>query len=145
MGFKNVAKAKINNLKKLDFQNSSGTSEEGLEITQIIYGNNLDKINPDPMNNALGYMRQSLKIPTKAGINLISLQDYEKLIKLPVIYMTGEKEINLSKVEKNNLKRYIENGGFLFADSTCSCSEFRLNFKRLMIELFPENKLAEIL
>ena len=47
-------------------------------------------------------------------------------------------------MEKNNLKKYIENGGFLFADSACSCSAFRLDFKRLIMELFPNHKLEEI-
>src|SRR5262249_53935632 len=39
---------------------------------------------------------------------------------------------------KQILKKYIEEGGFLFAEACCGSEEFKNGFKALMVELFPD-------
>jgi hypothetical protein len=123
------------------FINTTGASSEGIDITQILFGKDLSQINPDPLNHALGFMRKSLKITTKKGINLLSLNNLKALQKQAIIYMTGTAAFELSTKEKSNLTIYLKNGGFLFADARCSCAEFHTSFQKLITEIFTKNTL----
>ncbi|NQZ59286.1 MAG: DUF4159 domain-containing protein [Lentisphaeraceae bacterium] len=89
-------------------------------------------------------MRKSLQLPTKKGVSLISLRDNKELAKQAVLYMTGSETFRLGSDEILNLKRYLTNGGFLFADSACSCEEFHQSFTSMLRRLFPHAKLEVI-
>lgn len=132
-----IIKAKEENVDEFTFKEAEGTEVSGLDITQILYGDEPEKIDPESMNNQLGFMRQTLKIPTTEGISLLSLKEKELLKLQPVLFMTGNKEFKLSHEEVKNLSEYLNNGGFLFADSRCSCTEFDISFKALIKQIYP--------
>jgi hypothetical protein len=47
---------------------------------------------------------------------VVSLTEWEQLIQYPFLFMTGENYFRLSVLEKDNLKAYLQRGGFLFMD-----------------------------
>ncbi len=47
---------------------------------------------------------------------VVDFKDLETLLKYPFIFMTSQYRYELSEQEKENLKRYIYTGGFLFMD-----------------------------
>lgn len=128
------------NNKALIYKDTKGAVESGLDITQILFGNEAELTDPEGMNNLLGFMRQSLQIPTNEGVSLLDLKDKDKLKLKPLLYMTGNKEFKISDAEVKNLANYLNNGGFLFADSRCSCSEFDKSFRALMAQIYPDSK-----
>ncbi|MFK7768938.1 MAG: DUF4159 domain-containing protein [Mariniblastus sp.] len=70
----------------------------------------------------------------------------DDLLEAPVLFMSGKDAIGLTKEQKANLKEYIENGGFLFAEACqgdgCGAkAEYDKAFRDLMVEIFPESKL----
>lgn len=65
----------------------------------------------------------------------------EDLLQTPVLYISGRDGLRLSQTQKDTLKAYVENGGFIFAESCCDDRGFDRDFKQLMAELFPENAL----
>src|SRR5262249_3175826 len=61
-----------------------------------------------------------------------------ELLLSPVVFMNGHKAPVLTDLQKQILKKYIEEGGFLFAEACCGSEEFKNGFKALMVELFPD-------
>ena len=68
------------------------------------------------------------------------------LLEAPVLFMSGKDAIGLSQTEKESLKLYLENGGFLFAEACAGdgCGNADLYdkaFRDLMAEIFPDSDL----
>lgn len=92
----------------------------------------------DTAPNALQHLRLALH---ERGIDLspiaptIAATD-PALFDYPLLYMHGRKNFALSDAERGQLKAYIENGGFLFADACCGAGQFDASFRRLIEQLF---------
>ena len=65
----------------------------------------------------------------------------EDLWQSPVVFISGRDRLQLSATEKENLRRYIDLGGFLFVEACCQGTGFDRDFRALMAELFPESPL----
>lgn len=72
------------------------------------------------------------------------LAEVGTLLQSPIVYMNGHTAPHISGVQKQILKRYIEEGGFLFAEACCGDKEFASGFRELMQELFPETPLRKV-
>ena len=72
----------------------------------------------------------------------------DDLLEAPVIFMSGNRGFSMSDFQKDSLKKYLENGGFLFADACqgegCGKADFDRSFRSLMAELFPESPLEPL-
>ncbi len=72
----------------------------------------------------------------------------EDLLEAPVLFISGSNAPNFSRDEKLLLKRYVDQGGFIFAEACngdgCNGAAFEEYFKKLVVELFeaPLEKLA---
>jgi hypothetical protein len=69
-----------------------------------------------------------------------------ELLQSPIAYFNGHKspQHRFTKIEKKILQRYIDNGGFIFAEACCGSPEFDRGFKELVNELWPDNELVEL-
>ena len=52
------------------------------------------------------------------------------LLSYPFLYLTGHGEFTLNEAEASNLKKFLNNGGFLLADACCGNLEFDRAFRR---------------
>lgn len=68
--------------------------------------------------------------------------EVESLLSCPIVYMNGHTRPNLTGTQKDLLKKYVDEGGFLFAEACCGSEEFAIEFRKLMKELFPENQMV---
>jgi hypothetical protein len=72
----------------------------------------------------------------------------DDLLEAPVIFMSGNRGFTLNDFQKDALKKYLENGGFLFADACqgdgCGAADFDRSFRALMADLFPESPLESL-
>lgn len=68
--------------------------------------------------------------------------EVEGLLASPLMYLNGHQRLVLSGQQKELLKRYVDEGGFLFAEACCGSPEFAAGFAELMKELFPESELV---
>jgi len=71
------------------------------------------------------------------------------LFESPVLFMSGRDAIGLDAKQKETLKEYIENGGFLFAEACQGdgCGDnvpYDTAFRELMAELFPDSQLQPL-
>ncbi len=70
----------------------------------------------------------------------------EQLAEHPFIFMHGRKAFRFTNDERVAIRRYLELGGFIFADAICSSKEFAKSFRdefRLIVtdqELTPLTK-----
>ena len=66
------------------------------------------------------------------------------LAKHPMVFMHGRSDFQWTADERQALKAWLENGGFLFADSICSADQFIRSFRSEMRTLFPDKPLTVI-
>jgi hypothetical protein len=72
----------------------------------------------------------------------------DDLLETPVLFMSGHDAFDLSEKQKETLKKYLENGGFLFAEACqgdgCGRAPFDESFRDLMAEMFPDSDLEPL-
>ncbi|CAN5913918.1 DUF4159 domain-containing protein [soil metagenome] len=62
----------------------------------------------------------------------------EDMLQAPIAFLNYHEPIGLGAEGKTTLKRYIEQGGFLFAEACCGSEEHDRGFRDLVKEIFPE-------
>jgi hypothetical protein len=58
------------------------------------------------------------------------------LFDFPLLYMHGRKNFALTEAERDKLRDYLANGGFLFADASCGAALFDNSFRQFIQQLF---------
>ena len=64
----------------------------------------------------------------------------DEVFNFPMVIMTGEGEFTLTGAERENLRQYLNRGGFLLASAGCSSKEWNRSFRRELGSLFADNK-----
>lgn len=69
----------------------------------------------------------------------------EDLLQSPVLFISGREELVLTDQQKHELRKYVDQGGFIFAEACdgngCNGEAFDRSFRALMAELFPDSPL----
>jgi Domain of unknown function (DUF4159) len=71
--------------------------------------------NPKVAANVLNSIVEYTNIPVY-GEEVVITADSQELFAFPFIFMTGHKLVRFNGKERDQLRRYVENGGFLFSD-----------------------------
>lgn len=58
------------------------------------------------------------------------------LFDFPLAYVHGRRNFQFTPEEQQQLKMYLENGGFLFADACCGATQFDESFRKALQEMF---------
>jgi hypothetical protein len=66
------------------------------------------------------------------------------LFDFPLVFMHGRNAFRLTDGERRQLRKYIERGGMLLADSVCGSRAFGDSFRREMTAMFSDRKLQPI-
>ncbi len=124
--------------------NTSDTSSvlrKTLQIPKISHrGGSNDA--PNALNNLLASLQREAGIRVSVGTQVISLTD--SLERYPVLFVHGRRTFQWSAAERQALKKFIENGGFIFGDSICASTQFAESFRREMRMIFPEQILRRL-
>ncbi len=62
----------------------------------------------------------------------------EDMLQAPIVFFNGHESPTFSPRGEKNLRDFVEQGGFIFAEACCDSKEFDKGFKELMARLFPE-------
>ncbi len=65
----------------------------------------------------------------------------DQLFSFPILFMTGHGNIAFGEKEVRNLRTYLENGGFLYADDDYGMDK---PFRRELKKVFPDQELVEL-
>ena len=116
-------------------------NSETIYCGNLVYGDN---------KTAICFAEQFLTDAAKeTGLNIapkfirIGLQK-EEVFNTPLCIFTGQGDFKLSSTEQANLRRYLENGGFILASPGCSDSKWNDAFKREMALALPAYQLKQI-
>ena len=115
--------------------------EGAIECGNLIYaGTKTSKCFSDEF---LSTVQQKTSIATERRFKPVKLSS-DELFKIPFVIMTGEGDFNLPTVEREHLKKYLENGGFLLASASCSNEVRDTAFQRELKRLFGNDCLKDI-
>lgn len=106
---------------------SGVAGEEAIQCANLIYaGTQTSRCFSDEFLSAA---QRETTIPTERRFKSVKLGS-EELFNFPFVVMTGESDFHLTSTERENLKRYLENGGFLLASAGCSSKVWDRAFRR---------------
>jgi len=92
----------------------------------------------DTAPNALRRLKAALEnigIETASDTPNLSAND-ATLFDYPMVYMHGRKNFQYTLEEREKLQAFLENGGFLFADSCCGATQFDESFREMVDQMF---------
>jgi len=115
--------------------------ESSFRIARLKYNGGGDWYNdPSAEVNLLKFIQQETTIEVDARYEFVDLSS-EKLFTYPFLFVTGHGNIVFSDFEKERLRTYLMNGGFLYADDDYG---FDIPFRREMKKVFPDQQLVEL-
>jgi len=122
-------------------QQLGGESESVVQVANLVYaGTKSSKCFAD---HFLVKAEKDSAISTSRRFHAVKLSS-DELFGFPLVIMTGEGAFTLPPVERQNLRKFVENGGFLLASAGCSSPEWDRSFRNEMAAVFPGNPLAKI-
>jgi hypothetical protein len=116
-------------------------SSDAVTIARLRYGGGGDwYCDPGSLANWLVAFNQRTGVPVAPAPVVVSL-DSEDLYRYPMLYLSGHGRIALDEGEVRELRRYLESGGFLYADDNYGLDT---SFRDLMTQVFPDESLTPI-
>ncbi len=91
----------------------------------------------------LSTVQQKTSIATERRFKFVKMGT-DDLFAFPFVVMTGEGDFTLSQRERENLKKYLCNGGFLLASAGCSNKDWDNAFRREMKKVMAEQPMKGI-
>lgn len=126
----------------IKFVDKDESSADKVAMVQVIY-DGVWKTRHAGLSVLLQTFNHKTEVPVRYKINEARLAD-PRIFSAPFLYLTGHEYFTISKGEAAQLKKYLDNGGFLFAEACCGRKGFDLAFRLLMSELYPSNPLTGI-
>lgn len=117
------------------FAVSAPAKDGAIQCANLIYGGTAtSRCFSDEFLSAV---QKKTTIPTERHFKSVKLSA-DELFTLPFVVMTGESDFHLTSKERENLKQYLEKGGFLLASAGCSSKEWDRAFRREMKTMFTD-------
>ena len=124
-----------------DAKQSGGEPDSIVQVANLVYAGT--KSSECFADHFLVQAEKESAISTSRRFHAVKLAT-DDLFDFPLVIMTGEGSFQLSDAERQNLRRFVERGGFLLASAGCSSQEWDRSFRREMATIFPEQPLAAI-
>jgi hypothetical protein len=96
-------------------------------FSQVVYGGEW-KTRHVGLSVLLHTFNEKTQVPVKYAVREVPLSD-AKLFDSPLLYMTGHESITLNDDEIARLRRYLAQGGMLFAEACCGRKGFDASFR----------------
>ncbi len=99
------------------------------------------------------YLTRELESQWKTKLNWQTVRSkqasVDDLLESPVLFISGTESFTLDRQQKENLRKYVDNGGFILAEACDGegCGDaagFDKSFRVLMEEIFPESELEVV-
>jgi len=118
-----------------------GLSAQGIKLALLVYGGGGDwYANPTSLKNLAAFCNQSLK----TGFSTVEAQvepGSAEIFNYPFVHATGHGRITFSDAEAQNMRLYLEGGGFLHIDDNFGIDPY---VRPEMKKVFPELDFVEL-
>jgi hypothetical protein len=101
----------------------------------------------DPHPTAISNLMKTFAVSTsgqpayrRVGVD----PESEDIYNYPFLYLTGHLDFTLTDEARENLRQYLDGGGFLFIVNCCGRSDFDTAVRREIKTLFPDDELVEL-
>jgi len=131
-----------NAAQSIKFVDKDDASEDRVAMVQVVY-DGVWKTRHAGLSVLLQTFNQKTEVPVKYRVKETRLKD-PKIFNAPLLYLTGHEYFTITETEAVNLRKYLENGGFLFAEACCGRKGFDLAFRQLMKSVLPSNPLTPV-
>ncbi len=125
----------------IDPSSQGGEAESVIQVANLIYAGT--KTSECFADHFLRRAEQDSAISTSRRLHSVKLAS-DEVYNFPMLIMTGEGEFELLSEERENLRQFIERGGFLLASSGCSSPEWDRSFRREMAKTFGDREMQDI-
>ena len=88
-------------------------------------------------------VQQKTSVSTERRFKAVKMSS-DELFKFPFVIMTGDGDFSLTSKERVNLKKYLDNGGFLLASPSCSDADWAKAFEREIKRVYKDHKLKDL-
>ena len=124
------------------FTTSSFAQTTGeFEIARAKYRGGGDWYNdPSALSNLISFVKAQFSIAIKTEYKDVSIGSSD-LHSYPFIFLTDHGNININSSEANNLRTYLDNGGFLYIDDDYGIDEHARN---MMKQVYPDEEFIEL-
>lgn len=95
---------------------------------------------PTALTNLLRHMKDRLPVSVSDQYDDVSL-DSRELHRYPLLYISGHGNIEINEREMENLRSYLQNGGFLFVDDDYGMDQY---VRPILQSIFPDQELVEL-
>lgn len=118
-----------------------GSYGQSYQIAVLKYNGGGDYYaNPTSLPNLIRFCNKELGMNISTDVPYVEAGSPD-LIQYPLIHMTGHGNVVFSASEAENLRKYMQGGGFLHIDDNYGMDEFiRVELKKI----FPNNELVEL-
>lgn len=114
----------------------------GFTIARLKYSGGGDWYSDETsLRNLLRALRSRSQIRVGHDKEAVITASDPELWNYPMIFMTGHGNVKLSEEEIRSLRRYLDQGGFLWADDNFGMDK---SFRELMRRVYPETPLVEL-
>ena len=93
---------------------------------------------PDDVRNMVGVVSRDWKTLLNWQVLDPNVATASELLQAPIVYFNGHESPDFSQLACERLRKYVEKGGFIFAEACCGRREFDQGFKRVITQIFPE-------
>ena len=122
--------------------NTDDIERGSLQVAKLFHNGGSDDA-PAALTNLLKSARQQIQLPIQTQKRIIPVS-HESLPDYPIAFMHGRRKFQWTTEERKSLANYLENGGFLLADSICASEDFAESFRREMRTIFPDRPLERL-
>jgi hypothetical protein len=120
---------------------ASAQSLGEFEIARAKYRGGGDWYNdPSSLTNLINFTKAQFSIKISSDYKDVSLGSTE-LHTYPFVFLTGHGNIAINSSEANNLRTYLDNGGFLYIDDDYGIDTYA---RSMMKQVFPDEEFIEI-
>ncbi|MEM6767565.1 MAG: DUF4159 domain-containing protein [Bacteroidota bacterium] len=111
------------------------------KIAKLKYGGGGDwYANPSSLPNLIAYVNDNSTTRIAALEDVVEVGG-SQIFQYPYVYMTGHGNVNFSENDANNLRKYLQAGGFLHIDDNYGMDAY---IRREMKKVFPELEFVEL-
>ena len=118
-----------------------GEAESVVQVANLIYAG--VKSSQCFSDHFLAAAEKDSAISTSRRFHAVKLSS-DEVFNFPLVIMTGEGGFELTPDESENLRQYLDRGGFLLASASCSSPEWNRSFRASMAALYPGQAMEQL-
>lgn len=116
-------------------------NDDGFKIARVEYRGGGDWYNvPSSLTNLIEFTKDRIPININSEYDDVQLGSRD-IFNYPFLFMTGHGNITVNNAEMENLREYLENGGFLYVDDDYGMDQY---VREILKNIFPDERFFEL-